>query len=269
MDLSKTLKKDMAELALSLGVKVNPRMTKQQLINLSNAAAKRDDLVLLAHSLGIKVTTRMTKQQLMAMCGPALSKQGSSSGGVFAEAPTSETASMPARPAVKPLREPDVELPWCYHKDSLVLMPVNPGMVYGYWELTETTAAGLVKARQITAYRLVLNLYAMQNGGAPFIINTVEIDAFGEYYFRHYLAGYTVWLELGLKDQDDVQHPLLCSQKTQMPTDHISDNTEDLFLTILCNDSGKRTLVFSGQTGNSETDDIFMTDFKPFPKLGY
>lgn len=267
MDLSKTLKKDILELALSLGVNVTPRMTKRQLINLSNAATKRDDLVLLARSLDIKVTTRMTKQHLMAICGPALSKQESSKG-AFKEPAVGETTSSVQLKA-KPTKEPEILLPWRYHENRLVLMPVNPSMVYGYWELTESTLVGLIEERQITAYRLVLNLYAVENGGTPFVIKTAEIAAFGEYYFRHYMAGCTVWLELGLKDQNDIQHPLLYSQKTQMPMDHVSDNSEGLFLTILCNDSGKRTLVFSGQTDNSETDDIFMTDFKPFPKLGY
>lgn len=268
MDLSKTLKKDMEALALALGVKVTPRMTKQQLVNLTNVAARREDLALLARSLGLKVTTRMTKQQLMAMCGPALCQQQAVAG-VSAESSPVKPMPAPVKAASMPPKEPEIELPWRYNEDRLVLLPVNPGMVYGYWELTGDTIAGLVNARQITAYKLVLNLYVIEDGGAPYVKQTLEIDAFGEYYFRHYLAGSIVWLELGLEDQHNTQHPLLYSQKTQMPMDHISESEESLYLTVLENADGKRTLVFSGQPEQDNADGVFMTDPEPFPKLGY
>lgn len=271
MDLTKTLKKDLLLLARSRGLKVNTHMTKKELADVIYAAWRKPDLLLLAGSLGLKTNTRMTKDDLISLCKPHLLKQESSP--TFAKAKPEAKGAAEVKPQAAPkaaVKEPEIILPGRYNENRLVLMPVNPYMVYGYWEVTEPVIKGYAQKAGAGNYRLALHLFAIKDNGAPYVVQSTAIGAFGEYYFRHYLAGCTVWLELSLEDEYNNRYPVLYSLKTQMPMDHISESTEELYLTIL-QDGASRTLVFSGQ-GNgdgSDADELFLNEFPAFPKLGY
>lgn len=274
MDLSKILKKDLYLLARSHGLKVSTRMTKIEIVAVYAGSARKQALLDLANLLGHKVTSRKTKQELLNLCiPPQLPPDTPQASAINASKNTAATtydpkATVSASP--KP-QEPEIDLLWRYHENRLVLMPVNPAKIYGYWELTaEIEVAG--NKYKIADYQLILSLFAVKESGAPYVIKTVEIDAFGDYYFDHYLAGQIVWLELGLKDrQSSRQIQALYSLKTQMPTDYVSESNEELYLTVLQGDSGKPTLVFAGQSsGAKEIDEkLFLNEFGSFPRLGY
>lgn len=274
MDLSKILKKDLYLLARSHGLKVTTKMTKIEIVAVYGSSARKQELLELAQLLGHKVTLRKTKQELLDLCippqlPPDTPQASAINAGKNKAATTCDTkATVSAGP--KP-QEPEIDLPWRYHENRLVLMPVNPAKIYGYWEVTdEVEVAG--NKYKASEYQLILNLFAVKENGAPGIIKTVEIDAFGEYYFNDYLAGQTVWLELGLKDRQTLkQIPVLYSLKTQMPTDYVSESNEELYLTVLQGDSDKPTLVFSGQSSEAKEIDekLFLNEFGSFPRLGY
>lgn len=274
MELSKTLKKDLYLLARSHGLKVTTRMTKVEIVEVYGGSARKQELLDLARLLGHKVTSRNTKQELLNLCIPPKATTEASRASAInvnkekAAVLKGDAETLPKSPQPK---EPDINLPWCYNENRLVLMPVNPGKIYGYWEVTDTVDVAGQKYKTAD-YQLVLSLVAVKDNNAPYVIKTVEIDAFGEYYFDHYLAGQTVWLEVGLKDRHTAkQIPVLYSRKTQMPTDYISESNEELYLTVLNGDSDKPTLVFSGQTTAGKTADekLFLGEFESFPRFGY
>lgn len=272
MELTKTLKKDLLELARSHGFKVAARANKQQILELYRVKARKPELLDLARLLGHKVTSRSTKQQLLELCMPAVKTEI-----LAASSINLKKENLPVRdgfeaaPKTQVPKEPEIHLPWRYNENRLVLMAVNPYKVYGYWEVTgEVEADG--KKYQTADYQLVLNLMAAGEDAAAYVVQTVEIGPFGEFYFDHYLAGRTVWLELGLKERHGGRHiPVMYSQKTQMPSDHISEDTGELYLTVLNYDSERPTLVFSGHDGveGDEMDDIFKAHYDSFPRFGY
>lgn len=274
MELNKTLKKDLYLLARSHGLKVTTRMTKMEIVEVYGSSARKKELLDLARLLGHKVTSRNTKQELLNLCIPPKATAEASRASAInvnkekATALKGDAERLPKSPQPK---EPEIDLPWRYNENRLVLMPVNPGKIYGYWEVTdEVDVAG--QKYKTADYQLVLSLVAAKENNKPYVIKTVEIDAFGEYYFDHYLAGQTVWLELNLKDRHSAkQIPVLFSLKTQMPTDYISESNEELYLTVLNGDSDKPTLVFSGQTADGKKSDekLFLGEFESFPRFGY
>lgn len=271
MDINKTLKKDLYLLARSHGLKVTTRMTKIEILAVYVSSARKREVLELAQLLGHKVTLRKTKQELLNLCLPPkepLNTPRASAINVSKKEPpaAAETVAVDYKP-----REPQIDLPWRYHENRLVVMPVNPAKVYGYWEVTDEVEVAGTKYKTAD-YQLVLNLFAAKENGAPEVIKTLEIDALGEYYFDYYLAGQTVWLELGLKDrQSSKQILVLYSLKTQMPTDYVSDSSEELYLTVLQGDSDRPTLVFSGQSSEAKKMDekLFLSEFGSFPRLGY
>lgn len=271
MDLSKTLKKDLYHLARSHGLKVTTRMTKIEILAVYASSARKREMLELAQLLGHKVTSRKTKQELLKLCLPPKSPPDTPRASAINVSKKEPAAAAETVLADHKPREPQIDLPWRYHENRLVVMPVNPARVYGYWEVTaEVEVAG--NKYKTAEYQLVLNLFAVKENGVPDIIKTVEIDAFGEYYFDCYLAGQTVWLELGLKDRQSLkQIPVLYSLKTQMPADYVSDSNEELYLTVLQSDSGRPTLVFAGQASGAKKIDekLFLSEFGSFPRLGY
>ena len=272
MELSKTLKKDLYRLARSHGLKVTTRMTKAEIMELYGSFARKPELLDLARLLGHKVTKRSTKQELLDLCLPSKAAAEPVKASAINAGQAGPVIAQGGAPAQSPKHpEPEIDLPWRYYENRLVLMPVNPGRVYGYWEVTsEVDVAG--QKYKTADYQLTLSLFAAKENKAAYVIKTVEISAFGEYYFDHYLAGQTVWLELGLKDRQSYkQIPVMYSLKTQMPTDYISESGEELYLTVLNGDSDKPTLVFSGQTAAGKKTDIelFLGEFESFPRFGY
>lgn len=274
MELIKTLKKDLYLLARSHGLKVTTRMTKVEIIEVYGNFARKQELLDLARLLGHKVTTRNTKQELLNLCIPPKSAVNAPmASAINVNKDKTDVVLGAAEASLNKLKhqEPGIDLPWRYNENCLVLMPINPGKIYGYWEVTNEV--GVADNKYKTAdYQLVLSLFAVKDNNASYVIKTVEIDAFGEYYFNHYLAGQTVWLELGLKDRQSSKHiPVLYSLKMQMPTDCVSESNEELFLTVLNGDSDKPTLVFSGQTatGKKTDEELFLNEFESFPRFGY
>lgn len=276
MELNKTLKKDLLILARSHGLKVTTRMTKIEIIELYGSSARKQELLELARLLGHNVTTRSTKRQLLNLCLPPVTatnelKASSINAKVAEPEVVLARDGFTATPESRMPKEPEIELPGRYNKNRLVLMPINPYKVYGYWEVTGEVQVG-GQTYKTDDYQIVLQLFAMEEGGAPYVIQTVEIGPFGEFYFDHYLAGQTVWLELGLKDRHgNRQIPVLYSRKTQMPTDYVSESNDELYLTVLNGDSGKPTLVFSGHAaaGGKTADKLFFGEFESFPRFGY
>lgn len=273
--LTKTLKKDLLELARSHGLKVTARMTKQQIMEVYYVSAKKAELFALARLLGYRVNSSHTKNQLLNLCMPVNEMPERSASGLnlphHGERLDTERANALTTPKAHWLTEPHIELPWRYHENRLVLLPVNPNKVYGYWEVvSEIEISG--KLYRTADCKLVLNLFASAENSAPFILQTVEVCNFGEYYFDHYMAGQTVWLELGIKDHGfETPVVVMASLKKQMPNDHISEDRSELYLTVLNYDSDKPVLVFSGQgdARGEEIDDIFKGDLTPFPRFGY
>ena len=223
MELTNTLKKSLLELAPSDGFKGAARANKQQIIELYQTKARKQELLDLARLLGHKVTARNTKQQLLELCMPA-TKTGlpAASSINIKNENLLVRDGFEATPKTQMPKEPEIYLPWHYDENRLVLMPVNPYKVYGYWEVTgEVEADG--KKYQTADYQLVLNLMAAGEDTGAHVVQTVEIGPFGEFYFDHYLARRTVWLELGLKDRRGVGTiPGMSFHKTPMPRAHIS-----------------------------------------------
>lgn len=275
MASTKILKKDLLLLAQKHGLKATTRMTRGQILALYATRAQKKHLQELAKALGHKPAARITKAQLLSLCLPV--KPAQTSSGLMPKAQNNAQAVTPAsaKPAPKNAapqnKEPDVELPWRYNENRLVLMPVNPYRVYGYWELTEIIERDGRKYNTHNC-QLVLNLYAANaDGGSHRIIKSVNVKPYGEYYFNHNMAGQIVWLEIGLKERgSDCSVSVLHSLKTQMPSDHVSESAGELFLTVMDNYADKRTLVFSGRyEGGEGLGEVFLTDFESFPKFGY
>lgn len=273
--LTKTLKKDLLELARAHGLKVSARMTKLEIVAAYHAKARKPELLELARLLGHKVNTRHTKKELLNLCMPSAQTGAPAASSI--NMPQQKTQAVVVRggfeatPKEQMPQEPEIELPWRYGENRLVLMAVNPNKVYGYWEITGEIETG-GKRYKTGDYQLVLMLMAAAENAGAQVVQAVEIEPFGEYYFDRYLAGQTVWLELALKDRHGgAQIPVMASHKTQMPSDHISGDTEELYLTVLNYASEQPMLVFSGQDAakGKEIDDVFKGDFDSFPRFGY
>jgi len=93
---------------------------------------RRVELLALAKSFGIKGLHRMTKPQLIQAIGAHLKKSRvPKSGRTRAEPATVVSRSTGASP-----KKTYDDLPWSYGETELILMPVDPFMIYASWDFS-------------------------------------------------------------------------------------------------------------------------------------
>lgn len=121
----------------------------------------------------------------------------------------------------------DYVIPERYNINYAYLLPINPTSVYIFWEVTPETLKNFSMEYGIEDPKLYLRIL-----GDFSEIFTANIDNFGSYYFTNeVLVGRNVWVEIGvLKDAEF--YSLLISNRIVAPSDHVSFEDDEYFMTL-------------------------------------
>jgi hypothetical protein len=119
---------------------------------------------------------------------------------------TVEEAKFYPHPDIEPLPLEPGELPASYGRNRLVLLPVDPYLLYAYWELAGD-APPTAGARPVLRFE--------ETPGRPF---DVEVDlAAGNWYVHLWSAGKSYRAELGVRSEDGAFVSLAHSNTVQTP----------------------------------------------------
>ncbi|RJO66900.1 MAG: DUF4912 domain-containing protein [Myxococcales bacterium] len=113
-------------------------------------------------------------------------------------------------------------LPFSYNEDRLMLLPVDPGMAYAYWDYSAETWSLLEKSNR----PLRLKLQTAGNEA------TYEVDRRTKNYFFRGLAGRTGYRLVISAMIDGEEKILQTSREIRMPANSPSENGEVLFARI-------------------------------------
>jgi hypothetical protein len=120
---------------------------------------------------------------------------------------TVEEAKFYSPPDIEPLPLEPGELPTSYGRNRLVLLPVDPYLLYAYWELAGD-APPTAGARPVLRFE--------ETPGRPF---DVEVDlAAGNWYVHLWSAGKSYRAELGVRSEDGAFVSLAHSNTVQTPS---------------------------------------------------
>ena len=191
----------------------------------------KKDLYKIAKMRNVKNRSKMTKPELIE----ALKKSeitdaslkskvdGSSS---YTEMIKDESSKEPAKVEFV---EEEYPIPGIYDVDTIVLMPVDPSTEFCYWQVSSDTREQYKEHINRSGYKIKI---FMKADGAVSGVQELDVGESGNYYFHHYLPGKTVWAEIGVTNEKGEFLPVLSSKKVSMPTDRLSDVTDEMFMNI-------------------------------------
>ena len=195
--------------------------------------AKRPELLAMAKSHGIKGRHRMTRDELISALEPHIKKT-----------PATEDPEMPVRsakgPALPVPPSPDIpkrqgyyDLPWSYGETELVLMPVDPCLIYAYWDFSPDDWKDI----QDKGERIVLRIYDVTmirfNGTNAHHFFDIPVTLESQnWYIRIWSAEKSLLADIGWSLSDGSFHLISRSNVIQTPRAGVSAFDETRWLEV-------------------------------------
>lgn len=182
----------------------------------------------LAKKLGLKIKKRMKKNEVYKTLRDYASR-------------LEESEEQP-----KDIKQTVVEkikqIPTSYNSDRLILLPVNPHLVYLCWDLSQQTYEKMAKTSN-TVVRLYDVTYIIFNGNNAHRIFEAGVDlgVCRNYYFHVPCANADYIAEIGYKAQDSFV-PVLRSNLCKTPSDSPSSTSKQRWFI-----KGKKQIVTIGE----------------------
>lgn len=203
-------------------------MNRQEIVNFLERQPTIQEAKALAKELGLKVKKRMKKNEVYKLLKEYSTKLQES-----------ETQSKDVAQTVSQKIE---QIPSSYQSDRLVLLPVNPHLVYLYWDLSQETYEKMIKSGN-TVVRLYDVTYIIFDGkNAHRIFEAgVDLGVCRNYYFHVPCANADYVAEIGYKDQERFI-PVLRSNFCKTPSDSPSETSRQRWFI-----KGKKQIVTIGE----------------------
>jgi len=175
----------------------------------------------LARKLGLKVKKRMKKNEVFKLLED------------FAKSLASEKKHEP----VQPREARENELPQSYGSDKLVLLSVNPNLVYAYWDLSDETLSKLSRQKELVLRLYDVTYVVFDGTNAHRIFEAgVHLSMTRNYYFHVPMANADHVAELGFKVEGNFV-PVLRSNVAHTPSNTPSTSVRQRWCI-----KGKRTV---------------------------
>jgi len=195
------------------------------------------DLKRFAKSLGLRVKKAMKKKEVIKLIKEHMESTFSTT---YSSSGVSKT--------VQKREEKDLNLPKTYDKNKLVLMPVNPYVVFAYWDFDQRTRELMKqKAREgkavIRLYDVTFIMFNGTNAHRTFEHRLDELTlGAGNFYFNVPMPRADYISEIGYLDDEGKFVPLLRSNVTRTPAASPSTSSRERWYDLK---NKKRTVVLS------------------------
>lgn len=176
----------------------------------------------LARKLGLKVKKRMKKSEVLKLLQN------------FAKSLVSQKKEEKASP---PQEDRENGLPQSYGSDRLVLLSVNPNLVYVYWDLSSETLSKLSAQKEVLLRLYDVTYIVFDGTNAHRIFEAgVHLSMTRNYYFHVPMANADYLAELGFKAEGKFV-PVLRSNVARTPSNTPSTSVRQRWII-----KGKRTV---------------------------
>jgi len=176
----------------------------------------------LARKLGLKVKKRMKKSEVLKLLQD------------FAKSLVSQKKEEKASP---PQEDRENGLPQSYGSDRLVLLSVNPNLVYVYWDLSSETLSKLSAQKEVLLRLYDVTYIVFDGTNAHRIFEAgVHLSMTRNYYFHVPMANADYLAELGFKAEGKFV-PVLRSNVARTPSNTPSTSVRQRWII-----KGKRTV---------------------------
>jgi len=176
----------------------------------------------LARKLGLKVKKRMKKSEVLKLLQD------------FAKSLVSQKKEEKASP---PQEDRENGLPQSYGSDRLVLLSVNPNLVYVYWDLSSETLSKLSVQKEVLLRLYDVTYIVFDGTNAHRIFEAgVHLSMTRNYYFHVPMANADYLAELGFKAEGKFV-PVLRSNVVRTPSNTPSTSVRQRWII-----KGKRTV---------------------------
>ncbi|HEY8542698.1 MAG TPA: DUF4912 domain-containing protein [Pseudothermotoga sp.] len=200
-------------------------MKRQEIFDFLNNQPTIQEAKALAKKLGLKIKKRMKKNEVYKILREHALKL---------EERSEETKQV--------FTEKIEQIPTSYQSDKFVLLPVNPHLVYLYWDLSQHSFEKMAKTGN-TVVRLYDVTYIIFNGKNAHRIFEAGIDlgVCRNYYFHVPCSNADYIAEIGYREQDDFV-PVLRSNLCKTPPDSPSMTSRQRWFI-----KGKKQIVTMGE----------------------
>lgn len=218
-------KKELYEIAKARNIKGRTSMTKQELINAIEESINMEQLV-------EKSKYDPNVQELLG----------------YTQEEGAEIA----------LEKEDYKIPEKYDLDILMFLPIDAKRAYVCWEITEARIRQFIKDSDINSIKIKLKLFTDNNGE----ISSVYVNSLGNYFFVNgMLEDSEAWSEIGI-EFDGRYIPILKSNSFKMPSEHISDRDDVLYMTVRSSVEKIINISLHGIDGYYSSIDLYKNVFK-------
>lgn len=219
----------MIEYDVNISQKGAHKMKRQELLDLLDKQPSIQEAKALAKKLGLKIKKRMKKSEVYI---------------ILREYATTLQEYEDSTEASKPMAcERVEELPKSYESDRLILLPVNPHLVYLYWDLSRQTHEKMAKTGNVVVrlYDVTYIIFDGKNAHRVFEAG-VDLGICRNYYFHVPCANADYIAEIGYKERENFV-PVLRSNLCKTPSDSPSTTSRQRWFV-----KGKKQVVTMGET---------------------
>ncbi|AKI97625.1 DUF4912 domain-containing protein [Kosmotoga pacifica] len=186
-------------------------MNQSKLKDFLDSSPSIQELRKLAKMLGLKLKRTMKKRDLIKLLKNELEKMEVISSITSAQRSHEEKRVRLSQPM-------DFDLPKSYHKDKLVLLPVNPQWVYVYWDFSNETRAKLNRKEAVLRLHDVTNIFFNGNNAHRTKEIKITIEN-GNWYFKVDFSDADYLAEIGYYESSKFV-TLFRSNFVRTPCDH-------------------------------------------------
>ncbi|ACM23230.1 MULTISPECIES: DUF4912 domain-containing protein [Thermotoga] len=210
-------------------------MKREEIIKWLDTDPTIQELKRFAKSLGLRVRKAMKKKDVIKLIREHVEN-------------TSVTSASSGAPALKQETPADLTLPRTYNKNKLVLMPVNPYVVFSYWDFDDETRNLMKqKAREgkavIRLYDVTFIMFDGTNAHRTFEyrLDETTLEA-GNFYFQVPMPKADYLSEMGYLDDEGRFFPVMRSNVARTPAASPSTSSRERWYDLR---SKKRSVILS------------------------
>ncbi len=195
--------------------------------------AKRPELLVMAKSLGIQGRHRMTRNELISAL-KLRTKKTEAAGDPKKPVQLTGGPALPIPASHEiPKRQEYYDLPWSYGETKLVLMPVDPYLIYAYWDFSPDDWKAIQDKREQVVLRIYDVTMIQFNGTNAHNFFDVPITLEAQcWYIPIWSAEKSLCAAIGWRLSDGTLRPIIRSNVIQTPRAGISVFEETKWLEV-------------------------------------
>ncbi|MCA1932172.1 MAG: DUF4912 domain-containing protein [Calditerrivibrio sp.] len=218
----------------------------------------RKELYEIAKARNIKGRTNMTKEELINAIEESINVEQLVEKSKYDPDVHELLGYAQAENTEKALEKEDYQIPQKYDLDFLMFLPIDAKRAYVCWEITEAKIRQFISDSDIRSMKVKLKLFTDKNGE----ISSVDVDNLGNYFFINgMLEDSEAWSEIGLY-VGDKYISVLKSNSFKMPSEHISERDDALYMTVRSSVERIINISLQGMDGYYSSIELYKNVFK-------